>query len=138
MSTKRIGWQKYEDMLQSQLDSPLLDILVSRLPEIEHENYDSESQELSVEQDVVVPIDDKMLENITLTSNFDCWMGHTNFNLTPETKSVLNKIDGIEVLKICSRYRFFIGVGKMFDFNNVRATIERELETNQGEEIEES
>lgn len=132
---KRIGWQKYEDMLESQLDSPLFDSLLNKIPDIDEDSYE-EGAGGFVTQDIVVPIDDKMMENIALTVNFDCWMGHTNFNLTPETKSVLNKIDGVEVLKICSRYRFFIGIGKMFNFNEVRAIIERELESNQGEEIE--
>jgi len=30
-------------------------------------------------------------------------------------------------LKICSRYRFFIGIGRMFDFKNVRKNIENIL-----------
>jgi hypothetical protein len=136
MIKRSIGWQKYEDMLESQLDSPLFDTLLSKSEELNQDQYIEGSEELRVEQDIIIPVDEKMMENIILTSNFDCWMAHTNFNLTPEIKSVLNKIDGIEVLKICSRYRFFIGIGKMFDFNDVRNMIERELETNLGEEIE--
>ncbi len=134
---KRIGWQKYEDMLESQLDSPLFDSLLGKLPEIEEDNYIEGAESLAT-QDVIVPIDDKMMENIIMTSNFDCWMGHTNFNLTPEIKSILNKIDGVEILKICSRYRFFLGIGKMFEFNDVRSMIERELESNLGDTNEEA
>ena len=136
MIKRSIGWQKYEDMLESQLDSPLFDTLLSKSEELNQDQYIEGPEELRVEQDIIIPVDEKMMENIILTSNFDCWMAHTNFNLTPEIKSVLNKINGIEVLKICSRYRFFIGIGKMFDFNDVRNMIERELETNLGEEIE--
>jgi hypothetical protein len=51
-------------------------------------------------------------------------LGHTNFNITKEIKDKLNRTEGIELLKICSRYRFFIGVGRMFDFGNVRKVIE--------------
>ena len=134
MQKKKIGWQKYEDMLEGQLDSPLIDALIERLPEVKEEQF--EEPETLAQQDLVIPVDEKMVENIALTTNFDCWMGHTNFNITPATKSLLNKIDGIEVLKVCSRYKFFIGIGKMFDFNDVRAMIELELDTNQGEEIE--
>ena len=133
---KRIGWQKYEDMLESQLDSPLFDSLLNKLPDTDEDSYEDGAEGL-VTQDIVVPIDDKMMENIILTANFDCWMGHTNFNLTPEIKSILNKIDGVEILKICSRYRFFVGIGKMFEFNDVRSMIERELESNLGEINEE-
>ena len=123
-------------MLESQMNSPLIDSLINKMPETEEGHYEADSEELTADAEVLVPIDEKMMENITLTTNFDCWMGHTNFNLTDNTKSVLNEVEGIEVLKICSRYRFFIGIGKMFDFEYVRAIIERELETNQGEEIE--
>ena len=133
MIKRKIGWQKYEDMIESQMNSPLIDSLINKTPEIEEDHYAVDSEELTADAEVLVPIDEQMLENITLTTSFDCWMGHTNFNLTDNTKSVLNKVDGIEVLKICSRYRFFIGIGKMFDFEYVRAIIERELETNQGE-----
>ena len=85
---------------------------------------------------IMINIDQQELANdITLVSNFDCWLGHTNFNLTHEIKTILNTIDGVEVLKICSRYRFFIGVGKMFDFSEVRKNIEKEL-TNKGKNIE--
>ena len=136
MIKRRIGWQKYEDMLESQLDSPLFDSLLNKLPEINEDGYEEGAEGL-VTQDIVVPIDDKMMENIILTANFNCWMAHTNFNLTPETKSVLNRVDGVEILKICSRYRFFIGIGKMFDFNDVRYSIEQELESNLGERTNE-
>jgi hypothetical protein len=138
MIKRRIGWQKYEDMLESQLDSPLFDTLLSKSEELNQDQYIEGSEELRVEQDIIIPVDEKMMENIILTSNFDCWMAHTNFNLTPETKSVLNKIDGVEILKICSRYRFFIGIGKMFDFNDVRYSIEQELESNSGEKADEN
>ena len=66
-------------------------------------------------------------QSIHFLANFDCWLGHTNFNISKDVKNNLNKVNGIEVLKICSRYRFFIGVGRMFDFPKVRTEIERIL-----------
>ena len=39
-------------------------------------------------------------------------------------KDKIEKSEGVEVLKICSRYRFFLGVGRMFDFTDVRNNIE--------------
>ena len=39
-------------------------------------------------------------------------------------KTKLEKVRGVEVLKICSRYRFFLGVGQMFNFSDVRKEIE--------------
>ena len=77
----------------------------------------------------------ELSNEITLAASFDCWLGHTNFNLTEEIKDNLNKVDGVEVLKICSRYRFFVGIGKMFEFSDVRETIEKNI-LNKGEKIE--
>ena len=137
--TKKIGWQKYEDLLESQMDSPLLDSLMRKfqsqdvLGDDEFEEFTEEEIEMmqALQQNqsqMMVPVDDKLMENITLAQNFDCWMGHTNFNLTKEIRDKLNKTDGVEVLKICSRYRFFVGIGRMFDFKDVRQNIEKLLE----------
>ena len=60
-----------------------------------------------------------------MLTSFDCWVGHTNFDITPTVKKTISEIKGVEVLKVTSRYRFFIGVGKMFKFTNVRSDIEK-------------
>jgi len=60
-------------------------------------------------------------------SSFDCWIGHSNFDITESIKNKLEKTSGVEVLKIQSRYRFFIGVGRMFEFQDVRKNIEKTL-----------
>lgn len=129
---KKIGWQKYEDLIEEQMDSPLLNMLTQKM-QSSNLDLDGDFDDLSKEdmealsafqQQIMIPVDNKLIENITLAQSFDCWMGHTNFNITKEIKDKLNRTEGIEVLKICSRYRFFIGVGRMFDFADVRKTIE--------------
>ena len=131
---KKIGWQKYEDLIEAQLDSPLLDMLIQKMSQSAEDEMDELSEEelemLSAMQNrdnAMVHIDEKMMENITLATNFDCWMGHTNFNITKDIRDKLNKTEGIEILKICSRYRFFVGIGRMFDFTEVRKNIENLL-----------
>ena len=137
--TQKIGWQKYEDVLEAQISSPLMELmfksLEKNLKEDASEDTDidySQEPEAEKEEQVMVNVTSDLSNEITLAANFDCWMGHTNFNLTEEIKENLNKIDGVEVLKICSRYRFFIGIGRMFDFSDVRKKIEKEIMTNQG------
>jgi len=71
----------------------------------------------------IIPVND----NTSSGKIFNFWMGHTNFDITNDTKKILDATEGVEVLKIFSRYRFFIGVGKMFKFQNVRNNIEKEL-----------
>ena len=126
---KKIGWQKYEEVIEEQLDSPRLDMLYQKMGMVdlddEDEDYvEDEDDQPTTHQNLMIPIDSKLIENISLTQNFDCWLGHTNFNITKEIKDKLTRTEGIELLKICSRYRFFIGVGRMFDFGNVRKVIE--------------
>ena len=55
---------------------------------------------------------------------FDCWIGHTNFDITYEIAELLENVPGVEVFKVLSRYRFFIGVGKLFEFRTVRQNIQ--------------
>lgn len=133
---KQIGWQKYEDVLEQQLQSPLLQTFYNSFNSFDEEEFSDEELQAMQEMDQpqqIIPVDNKLMESVTLTSNFDCWMGHTNFNITNEIKEELNKVDGVEVLKIVSRYRFFVGVGKMFDFSGVRNNIESALSVKNGD-----
>jgi len=133
---KEIGWQKYEDTLEEQMNSPLLDMLfetATKNMEQTEKQTEEEYAEVGYTEDEIedtntlINISGQIAKDIAMVSNFDCWMGHTNFNITPKLRDVLDAVDGVEVLKICSRYRFFIGVGKMFDFTNVRKSIEDSL-----------
>lgn len=131
----KIGWQKYEDLVEKQLSSPMLSNIMrtiiqnNAISEIDDEEDDSEIEyeDISIGKPLIFPVSQQLLEDVTMLSNYDCWIGHTNFDITPIVKDKLNKIPGIEVLKICSRYRFFIGIGNMFDFTDVRKIIEGEL-----------
>jgi hypothetical protein len=136
---RKIGWQKYEDIIENQMNSPVLDTIFKKMKhsppggpydDADGEDGDMDQEDLEDERFVLkelIPIDPKISEMITLSSNFECWMGHANFNLTEEVRDNLKQIDGVEILKICSRYRFFIGIGRMFDFSEVRTQIQKEL-----------
>lgn len=129
----KIGWQKYEDFIEKQLASPLLNTVMQNLAIQNLESDDEQSDDEDEYQDenqpfsMMLPMTKQLLDDITMLSNFDCWIGHTNFDITQRIKNKLDKIPGVELLKVCSRYRFFIGIGKMFDFKEVRNTIEEEL-----------
>ncbi len=126
--TKKIGWQKYEDIIESQIKSPLATMFFNAMglntEEQEKENFSDEEGENS---QVLITVPESLSNEIQLTANFDCWIGHTNFNITEEVKDKINKTEGVEILKIYSRYRFFVGVGRMFDFKDVRKNIEEQL-----------
>ena len=131
-TTKRkIGWQKYEDLLEKQISSPMLKTIIQQMisyagDEDEHEEKEEDVYASTASQSdfPLLPISQELMDDMAMLSNFDCWIGHTNFDITKDIKSKLNKTEGVELLKIISRYRFFIGVGKMFDFKQVRKNIE--------------
>jgi hypothetical protein len=137
---KKIGWQKYEDYLEKQISSPILTSIIQNVAmqhiedlqndssdEEEHDDEEYEEERKLLKASPMVPLTNQLMDDIAMLSSFDCWIGHTNFDLTHYTKEVLNKVPGVELLKICSRYRFFVGIGRMFDFTQVRNDIEKAL-----------
>jgi hypothetical protein len=145
-SEYKIAWQKYEDVVEKQFSSPIIMNLMKTMmnghahgndteeEEQEDNKYSFAFEDEDDEQDsnhaknlLMMPMSEDMLKELSLLTNFDCWLAHTNFDVTHGIKDKLNKIPGVEVLKIFSRYRFFIAVGKLFDFTEVRTNIENEI-----------
>lgn len=111
------------------------------------EDIKEELEEISFEKDTHEDINSKiyeMLENKSIafntpfgiydvkdalvpTKHFDFWLAHTNFNVDSEVIEKLCRVDGVEVLKIISRYRFILAPGKAFSFSDVRKNIEEIL-----------
>ena len=145
MLKRKIGWQKYEDVIEGQINSPLIDMISKSIannkdlepflnsedmpPAYEQEQEEQEEEDIEEElsHKVIVSVPDEMTSEIHLMANFVCWVGHANFNLTDDIKKQLSRQDGVEILKVCSRYRFFVGVGRMFNFRDVRQGIEKTL-----------
>ena len=141
MKNFKIGWQKYEDAIESQINSPIIEKIqqvvqarydgvtnIEALEGLDEETLaEMELQQQLTSEPVMISLDDAMAAEISIASNFDCWMAHTNFNLTERIKNQLDNIEGVELLKICSRYRFLVGVGRMFDFKDVRRKIESKI-----------
>jgi hypothetical protein len=132
---KTIAWEKWHDSIES-LDT-------SGFEELETEEGYSDSSALEgidinslIMHPVQLPkirtpigffeVDDPMRPS----KMFDCWIGHTNFTINDEVFEVINTCPGVECFKVISKYRFFIGVAKLFDFRNVRESIQYSLQTN--------
>jgi len=153
--TLKIGWQKYEDVIESQVNSPIIDQLYESMIKRSNEYInleDATEEELEQleeflelqsnatvhpqqqEQGMMMNIDENLAGEINLATNFDCWIAHTNFNLTENIKNELDGVEGVELLKVFSRYRFLVGVGRMFDFKEVRREIEKIIPKNINQE----
>jgi len=139
MLKRKIGWQKYEDVIEGQMNSPVIDMISKSIanskdlepflnsPDMSPTYEEEEENQEELSHKVIVSVPDEVTNEILLMANFDCWMGHVNFNLTDKIKKQLSQQDGVEILKVCSRYRFFVGVGRMFNFRDVRQGIEKTL-----------
>jgi hypothetical protein len=137
--SQQIGWQKYEDVLDGQINCPLAQQLyqnvmdtmnsdeeIFQISEMELED-EFGSQKPQVVEEIKVVLDKDFSKELLLATNYECWMGHTNFNITPKIKKTLDSVAGVEIMKVCTRYRFFVGIGRMFDFSEVRKDIENRL-----------
>lgn len=139
---RKIGWQKYEDLIQKQLTSPFASFMLQSQMQFSEEQLEDDEVTFTEmlegeEKDImVVPVPQDFYNQVGLITNYDCWIGHTNFNITEDCVKTIEKCSGVEILKVHSRYRFFVGVGRMFDFSEVRQEIEDKLETKQKEQDE--
>jgi hypothetical protein len=61
------------------------------------------------------------------SDRWDCWIGHTNFDVTYSIVDIIEQTEGIEALSVLGRYSFFIGVAPLFDIKSVRSDIEQQL-----------
>jgi hypothetical protein len=61
------------------------------------------------------------------SERWDCWICHTNFNITQEIVGIINEANGVESLVIMGRYTFCIGIAKLFESADVKAEIEEKL-----------
>ena len=62
-------------------------------------------------------------ENTASNKIFNFWIGHTNFNLSLPVCTIIEQEEGVETLDIFTRYRFRIGVGKLFNAKTVMFNI---------------
>jgi hypothetical protein len=61
------------------------------------------------------------------SDRWDCWLGYTNFGVTHKISDKIKTIEGVEAIKVMSRYTFCIGIGKLFEFSSVRKDIENAI-----------
>lgn len=61
------------------------------------------------------------------SDRWQCWIGNTNFGITKSMEEKLGSIQGVSIVRVLDPYSFCIGVGKLFEFNEVRRKIENEI-----------
>jgi len=58
---------------------------------------------------------------------FNFWLAVTNFPITRKMVSILDDVEGVEILTIYTRYRFRISIGKLFKDREVMDRINRRM-----------
>ena len=129
MRAKKIAWEKWDDDL---VEEELVDDFYEISDEKEDDDVNLAIEALEfmsrIPKLVTTPAGMAQLhDKMSVLNQFECWMGHTNFDITKGVQRTLEKTEGVELLVVTSRYRFFMGIGKLFDFRSVRKTIEDDL-----------
>lgn len=126
-NTNRLVWQKWFDPFgEDDLDAieEHSDFDTEELYEEENHDFEENIEETEHEANfykkptrvVLTPMGMIPYTDNTASSKiFNFWVGHTNFNITPAIAARIEKIEGVETLDIFTRYRFRIGIGKLFD-----------------------
>lgn len=88
------------------------------------ENY----PDLPVEKVVQTPFGIfSISDDLNPYKTYKFYLADTNFNVTQSVKDIIEETEGVEILKVLSRYRFIIAVGRCFDAGEVRMNITSQL-----------
>lgn len=138
MRPKNIAWEKWFD-INPELDNEIQEQDIEDFFNSEMDDEENSPMPINGIQIFSQPIKVRtpigffeLDEPLSPSVMFDCWICHTNFPITDDIFFLLdNEIEGIECLKIMSKYRFFIGIGKLFDSSEVKMDIQNRLMTHE-------
>jgi hypothetical protein len=100
----QIRWQKWLDNLE------------------EIVTYDENDEE------VIIPNKPQVITIAGIVpTDFNFWLGHTDFPITNNVAETISEINGVEVLDVITKYRFRIGVGLAFSERVVKLDIQEAL-----------
>ena len=68
-----------------------------------------------------------MTEHSMPSKLFKFWVGHSNFNITPDVVNIIEHVEGVETLNVWTRYRFRVGIGKLFKDSSVMFEIKEAM-----------
>ena len=122
MPSKKIAWENWKEKVDY---SPPENKLEEAVEEDEDAIEKSLLSAMEIPRLVQTPLGIFHYEDkLKPSEKFDCWIGYTNFDITQNISDLIECVDGVEALEVMSRYTFFLGVGKMFNFRDVRLGIE--------------
>jgi hypothetical protein len=72
---------------------------------------------------MMTPLGIMPLNLLSTSEIFNFWIGHTNFNIVKDIADIIEESEGVETLDIITRYRFRVGIGKVFKDRDVMKQI---------------
>lgn len=86
------------------------------------------SKQLSNQKFMITPMGVMPItENTESSKIFNFWIGHTNFDITVNLASIIERCYGVESLDVFTRYRFRISIGKVFKESEVMHNITNQV-----------
>lgn len=132
---KRIVFEKYENLVDSQI-SISKEYKNKIFPEIKNDEdtgYSDSGDKIgsiisaASHDDMAMFVPNNILSEIKLMTLFDAWVCHTNFTISKKILEQISKIEGVEMIKPLTRYRFIFSIGRCFDMTEFRKSLNKEL-----------
>jgi hypothetical protein len=142
LSKPSVVWQKWRDpflgsndhdtheTLEDLLDEPdfIDDLNIDSSKQQEEDSLMNEGEESIIHKQqikaIITPMGIIPYDEYNAASKiFNFWIGHTNFNISKSVSSIIENAEGVETLDIFTRYRFRIGIARLFKPSDVMSSI---------------
>lgn len=77
-----------------------------------------------------IPIGDHNIPS----KNYNLFVLHTNFDIGVEEALAVREVNGVEICKVLTSYRLWVGIGKLFDANEVQGKIDDAIKWPKGKQ----
>ena len=67
-------------------------------------------------------------EGLCISTLYDLWVADCDFNITQGMCEDIEEVDGVETFDVATRYRFRVGIGRLFNGDAVRRDIAEMLD----------
>lgn len=112
---KLIAWEKWND--------PFAHLVEDEDSDDDEPTFERKGHKAVMTQMGIFPVTEYSQPGKT----FNFWIGYTNFPITRKVHKLINNMTGVETLDVFTKYRFRIGVGKLFDEASVMRAIDKGL-----------
>ena len=131
---KNIVWEKWKDPYDDR------DEWFPKHEDKKQVDGEYEDEEFSEEEITFEQIPQILMANVgampmykppSIGKIFNFWTGHTSFSISGPIAARIESVEGVEILDIYTRYRFRVGIGKLFKDREVMNAIQQAMYINE-------